>query len=118
MCECGCKNKFNIHNNPKSFFYVKKEDKKKKTTLSEKQLYKSANKKINNKKKNNVKKKKDLKIKSNILYTNGQNNSRVGGKNKAVKRKSNRVNVKSVSNKIEKTINGQQKKRPPFLKNY
>jgi len=51
MCECRCDKKFNIHNNPKSFFYVKKDDKKKKTSLKEEELYVSKSKNKFNKKK-------------------------------------------------------------------
>ena len=118
MCECGCGKKFNIHNNPKSFFYVKKDNKKKKTTLKEDELYVSNKKKINKSKKNNIIKKNDLKKKSYSKYSNGKINNRVGGKNKASQAKSNRVNVKDISNKIEKIVNSDKRKRPDFLRNY
>ena len=118
MCECGCNKSFNIHNNPKSFFDKEKKDKKKKTSMKETELYvsKKSDKKITSKKKN--KKKNDLKKKSMDLYSNGKNNNKLGGKNKAVKRKPNRINVKDISNKIEKIVKSDKKKKPEFLKKY
>ena len=117
---------FNIHNNSQSFFYEKK-NKKKKTCLEETELYKNQcpcdckNKKNKINKKNLLKKKNNIKKKSNVMYSNerfNKNNNRVGGKNKAVKRKPNRINIKDISNKIEKVIGAERKKRPNFLKNY
>jgi hypothetical protein len=118
MCECGCDKSYNIHNNPKSFFNKEKKDKKKKTSMKETELYETNIKKnkITSKKKN--KKKNDLKKKSMDKYSNGKNNDKVGGKNKAVKRKLNRINVKDISNKIEKIVKSDKKKRPDFLKKY
>lgn len=117
MCKCGCNETFNIHNNPKSFFYIKKDNKKKKTTLKEEELYIINNKK-KIKKKNNDVKKKYLKKKSYTMYSNGKVNNTIGGKNKANKTKSNRINVKDISNKIEKIINSDKKPRPDFIKRY
>ena len=51
------------------------------------------------------------------MYSNGIDNT-IGGKNKAVKTRLNRINVKHISNKIEKIINSDKKPRPDFIKRY